>query len=114
MSQSFPSSEASPAAASAASAASTGAASSARALARQIAPRGERAEIVVTTLVVAVIFAMLLPVPTWLLDVLIATNLCVSAFLIVLVMQVKQTTGLSAFPSKCSGASSRRHIAEIG
>jgi len=96
MSQSSPSSEASPGAA---SAASTGAASSARALARQIAPRGERAEIVVTTLVVAVIFAMLLPVPTWLLDLLIATNLCVSAFLIVLVMQVKQTTGLSAFPS---------------
>lgn len=73
--------------------------SPAQALARQIAPRGERAEIVVTALVVAVVFAMLLPVPTWLLDLLIAINLCVSAFLIVLVMQVKQTTGLSAFPS---------------
>jgi type III secretion protein V len=70
-----------------------------QALARQIAPRGERAEIVVTALVVAVVFAMLLPVPTWLLDLLIAINLCVSAFLIVLVMQVKQTTGLSSFPS---------------
>lgn len=42
---------------------------------------------------------MLLPVPTWLLDLLIAINLCVSAFLIVLVMQIRQTTGLSAFPS---------------
>lgn len=73
--------------------------SPAQALAQQIAPRGERAEIVVTALVVAVVFAMLLPVPTWLLDLLIAINLCVSAFLIVLVMQVKQTTGLSAFPS---------------
>lgn len=73
--------------------------SPARALALQIAPRGERAEIIVTALVVAVVFAMLLPVPTWLLDLLIAINLCVSAFLIVLVMQVKQTTGLSAFPS---------------
>lgn len=73
--------------------------SPAQALARQIAPRGERAEIVVTALVVAVVFALLLPVPTWLLDLLIAINLCVSAFLIVLVMQVKQTTGLSAFPS---------------
>ncbi|WP_082939117.1 flagellar biosynthesis protein FlhA [Mitsuaria sp. 7] len=73
--------------------------SPAQALARQIAPRGERAEVVVTALVVAVVFAMLLPVPTWLLDLLIAINLCVSAFLIVLVMQVKQTTGLSSFPS---------------
>ncbi len=73
--------------------------SSAKALAQQIAPSGERAEIVVTTLVVAIVFAMLLPVPTWLLDLLIAINLCVSAFLIVLVMQVKHTTGLSAFPS---------------
>lgn len=71
----------------------------ARALAQQIAPRGERAEIVVTAIVVAVVFAMLLPVPTWLLDLLIAINLCVSALLIVLVMQVRQTTGLSAFPS---------------
>ncbi|MDH0865334.1 flagellar biosynthesis protein FlhA [Mitsuaria sp. GD03876] len=68
-------------------------------LAQQLAPKGERAEIVVTALVVAVVFAMLLPVPTWLLDLLIAINLCVSAFLIVLVMQVRQTTGLSAFPS---------------
>lgn len=73
--------------------------SPARALAAQFAPRGERAEIVVTALVVAVVFAMLLPVPTWLLDLLIAINLCVSAFLIVLVMQIRQTTGLSAFPS---------------
>lgn len=75
------------------------ASSPALALVHQIAPRGERAEVVVTALVVAVIFAMLLPVPTWLLDLLIAINLCVSALLIVLVMQVRQTTGLSAFPS---------------
>ncbi|UXH79524.1 type III secretion system export apparatus subunit SctV [Roseateles amylovorans] len=68
-------------------------------LAAQIAPRGERAEVVVTILVVAVVFAMLLPIPTWLLDLLIAVNLCMSALLIVLVLQVQKTTGLSAFPS---------------
>lgn len=65
----------------------------------QLAPRGGRADIVVTALVVAVVFAMLLPVPTWLLDVLIAINLCASSFLLVLVMQIQKTTGLSAFPS---------------
>lgn len=77
----------------------TGAAAASRALAARLAPSGERAEIVVTALVVAVVFAMLLPVPTWLLDLLIAVNLCTSSFLIVLVMQIKHTTGLSAFPS---------------
>lgn len=77
----------------------SGAAAASKALAARLAPSGERAEIVVTALVVAVVFAMLLPVPTWLLDLLIAVNLCTSSFLIVLVMQIKHTTGLSAFPS---------------
>ncbi|MET0209024.1 MAG: flagellar biosynthesis protein FlhA, partial [Burkholderiaceae bacterium] len=68
-------------------------------LAGKLLPRGERAEVLVTALVVAIVFAMLLPMPTWLLDLLIATNLCTGAFLIVLVMQVRQTAALSAFPS---------------
>ncbi|SEK51586.1 type III secretion protein V [Roseateles sp. YR242] len=76
-----------------------GAAAASRALASRLVPSGERAEIVVTILVVAVVFAMLLPVPLWMLDLLIAVNLCTSAFLIVLVLQIKHTTGLSAFPS---------------
>ncbi len=75
------------------------AAAASKALAARLAPSGERAEIVVTAIVVAVVFAMLLPVPTWMLDLLIAVNLCTSSFLIVLVMQIKHTTGLSAFPS---------------
>jgi type III secretion protein V len=75
------------------------AAAASRALAARLAPSGERAEIVVTALVVSVVFAMLLPVPVWLLDLLIAVNLCTSSFLIVLVLQIKHTTGLSAFPS---------------
>lgn len=87
------------AAATAATSPTSPAPSAGLALAQQIAPSGERAEIVVTALVVAVVFAMLLPVPTWLLDMLIAINLCISSLLIVLVMQVRQTTGLSAFPS---------------
>jgi len=73
--------------------------SASRALAARLAARGERADIVVTALVVAVVFAMLLPVPVWMLDLLIAVNLCASSFLLVVVLQVKHTTGLSAFPS---------------
>jgi len=65
----------------------------------RLAPKGGRAEIAAPAIMVAIVFAMLLPLPMWLLDVLIATNICTSALLIVLVMQIKDTAGLSAFPS---------------
>jgi type III secretion protein V len=65
----------------------------------QLLPSGGRAEVMAATVVVAIVISMILPVPAWLLDVLIALNICISCLLVVLVMQLKTPTHLSAFPS---------------
>jgi type III secretion protein V len=68
-------------------------------LLKRLAPKGGRAEIAAAGIVVAIVLAMLLPLPPWLLDIFIALNISTSALLIVLVMQVKDSVGISSFPS---------------
>jgi type III secretion protein V len=68
-------------------------------LLKNLAPKGGRAEIAAAGIVIAIVIAMILPLPVWLLDGLLAINICSSALLIVLVIQVKDTVGLSTFPT---------------
>jgi type III secretion protein V len=68
-------------------------------LIENLLPRGGRAEVMVATIVVAIVIAMILPVPEWLLDCLIALNICTASLLVVLAMQIKESVNLSAFPS---------------
>ena len=69
------------------------------ALAKTYLPKGGRAEVATAGLVLAVVLAMILPVPPWMLDVLIATSISVAALMIVTVLQIRESTHLSAFPS---------------
>jgi type III secretion protein V len=68
-------------------------------LTRELFLKGNRSEIIAAILVVAIVISMILPLPTWLLDVLIAINISVSCFLIILVMQIKHSVHLSTFPA---------------
>jgi type III secretion protein V len=68
-------------------------------LLRSLAPKGGRAEIAAAGVVIAIVIAMILPLPVWLLDGMLAVNICSSALLIVLVIQVKDTVSLSTFPT---------------
>lgn len=61
--------------------------------------KGNRSEIIAAILVMAVVISMILPLPTWLLDILIAINISISCLLIVLVMQLKESIHLSTFPA---------------
>ena len=65
----------------------------------QLMPRGGRADVVAVVIVLAIVIAMILPVPVWLLDVLIAINVCTAALMVVVVMQIKDSVSLSAFPT---------------
>lgn len=64
-----------------------------------LAPTGERAEMVMATIVIAVVITLILPLPPALLDVLIATNISVSAFLTVFSLQLRDVLQLTTFPS---------------
>jgi type III secretion protein V len=72
---------------------------SAVALVGQLVPKGGRADVAAAAIVVAVVLAMLLPLPSWLLDILIAINMCTACLMIVLVMQIKDSVSLSTFPA---------------
>ncbi|MDN4591964.1 EscV/YscV/HrcV family type III secretion system export apparatus protein [Xenophilus aerolatus] len=61
--------------------------------------KGSRAEVATAGIVMAIVIAMILPLPVWLLDTLLAINISASALLIVLVIQVKDIIGLSTFPT---------------
>jgi len=69
------------------------------ALLENLLPRGGRAEVTVAAVVVAIVIAMILPIPEWLLDCLIAMNICTASLLVVLAMQIKESVNLSTFPS---------------
>jgi len=69
------------------------------ALAKTYLPRGGRSDVATAGLVLAIILAMILPVPTWILDALIATSISVAALMIVTVLQIRESTHLSAFPT---------------
>lgn len=58
-----------------------------------------RTEIVGALMVMAIIFVMILPLPTALVDVLIALNICISSLLIVLAMYLPRPLAFSSFPA---------------
>jgi len=69
------------------------------AVAAQLLPEGGRAEVAAAAILVSIVLAMLLPLPAWLLDILIAVNMCTACLMIVLVMQIKDSVSLSTFPA---------------
>jgi len=58
-----------------------------------------RNDIVLAVVLVAVIFMMILPLPTWLVDALIATNMSISAILLMVAMYIPSPLSFSAFPA---------------
>lgn len=59
----------------------------------------KRNDLVLATLIVCIIFMMILPLPTWLIDALIAMNMCISAILLMVAMYLPNPLAFSAFPS---------------
>jgi len=59
----------------------------------------KRNDLVLATLIVCIIFMMILPLPTWLIDALIATNMCLSAILLMVAMYLPTPLAFSSFPS---------------
>jgi type III secretion protein V len=58
-----------------------------------------RNDIVLAVMIVAIIFMMILPLPTWLVDILIGTNMTVSAMLLMVAMYLPSPLAFSSFPS---------------
>ncbi|KAF1032699.1 MAG: Secretion system apparatus protein SsaV [Pseudomonas sp.] len=58
-----------------------------------------RSEIVGAFVVLAIVFMMITPLPTGLVDVLIAVNICISCLLIMLAMHLPRPLAFSTFPS---------------
>ncbi|MDO9218351.1 MAG: type III secretion system export apparatus subunit SctV, partial [Lacisediminimonas sp.] len=59
----------------------------------------KRNDLVLATLIVCIIFMMILPLPTWLVDALIAVNMCISAILLMVAMYLPSPLAFSSFPS---------------
>lgn len=59
----------------------------------------KRNDLVLAALIVSIIFMMILPLPTWLIDALIATNMCLSATLLMVAMYLPNPLAFSSFPS---------------
>ena len=59
----------------------------------------KRNDLVLATLIVCIIFMMILPLPTWLIDGLIALNMCLSAILLMVAMYLPSPLAFSSFPS---------------
>jgi type III secretion protein V len=65
-----------------------------------IAEKASRhAEYVAATVVIGIVFMLVLPMPTWLLDILIAVNLCISGLIVVVSMYMSGPTAFSTFPA---------------
>src|SRR5690606_41783178 len=58
-----------------------------------------RNDLVLAALIVGIIFMMILPLPTWLVDVLIALNMCISAILLMVAMYLPSPLAFSSSPS---------------
>ena len=58
-----------------------------------------RSEVVGAFIVLAIVFMMITPIPTWLVDILIALNICISCLLIVLALYLPGPLAFSSFPS---------------
>jgi hypothetical protein len=59
----------------------------------------ERNDLILAALIVCVIFMMILPLPTWLVDALIAVNMCIAAVLLMVAMYLPSPLAFSSFPS---------------
>ncbi|MDR2650899.1 MAG: flagellar biosynthesis protein FlhA, partial [Prevotellaceae bacterium] len=56
-------------------------------------------DVILAFLVMMIIVLMIIPIPTWLLDILLAFNLTISVLLLMLSMYITRTLELSTFPS---------------
>lgn len=70
-----------------------------QALNRAVAKATSRNDIVLAVLIVSIIFMMILPLPTALVDVLIGTNMTLSAILLMVAMYLPSPLSFSSFPS---------------
>lgn len=70
-----------------------------QALNRAVAAATSRNDIVLAILIVSIIFMMILPLPTALVDILIATNMTLSAILLMVAMYLPSPLAFSSFPS---------------
>ncbi|MFS2007996.1 type III secretion system export apparatus subunit SctV [Duganella sp. CT11-25] len=59
----------------------------------------KRAELAAAALVIAIVFMLVLPMPAWLLDILIALNLCAAGLMVVVSMYMAGPTAFSTFPT---------------
>lgn len=59
----------------------------------------QRNDLVLAALIVCIIFMMILPLPTWLVDAVIAINMCLSATLLMVAMYLPNPLAFSSFPS---------------
>ncbi|WP_075256988.1 type III secretion system export apparatus subunit SctV [Herbaspirillum camelliae] len=60
---------------------------------------GKRAELLAAALVIGIVFMLVLPMPIWLLDILIAMSLCASGLIVVVAMYMAGPTAFSTFPA---------------
>jgi len=59
----------------------------------------ERAELAAAAVVIAIVLMLVLPLPIWLLDILIAVNLCIAGLMVVVAMYLPGPTAFSTFPA---------------
>ncbi|GAA4016719.1 type III secretion system export apparatus subunit SctV [Actimicrobium antarcticum] len=59
----------------------------------------KRAELFAAALIMSIVFMLVLPMPIWLLDILIAINLCVAGLMVVVSMYMEGPTAFSTFPA---------------
>ncbi|AMW85860.1 type III secretion system export apparatus subunit SctV [Pseudomonas yamanorum] len=59
----------------------------------------QRAEVMGAVVIMAIVFIFIVPLPTWLVDILIALNICISCLLIVLALYLPGPLAFSSFPS---------------
>lgn len=58
-----------------------------------------RTELIAAFVVLAVVFMIIAPLPTWLMDILIAVNICVACLLIILSLYIPNPLAFSTFPA---------------
>ena len=68
-------------------------------LQRFIAVAARRADLVLAVILMAVVFMLVLPLPTLLVDVLVAINIAVSALLLMVAMYLPSPLAFTSFPS---------------
>ncbi len=59
----------------------------------------KRAELAAAAVVISIVLMLVLPMPIWLLDILIAINLCVAGLMVVVAMYLPGPTAFSTFPA---------------